>query len=112
MGYVHIDDVALCHVLVYENEASHGRYLCSSTVMDEDELAALLANRYPTLPISKSFEKLDRPHYELNTGKLRSLGFKFKSIEEMFDDCIASLVKQGHLSSSPRPRSNLVEIVL
>ncbi|KAL2332343.1 hypothetical protein Fmac_019924 [Flemingia macrophylla] len=98
MGYVDIDDVALCHILVYENEASHGRYLCSSTIMDEHELAALLANRYPTLPISKRLQKLDRQHYELNTGKLRSLGFQFKSIEEMFDDCIASLVKQGHLT--------------
>ncbi|KAH1145048.1 hypothetical protein AAZX31_15G017900 [Glycine max] len=98
MGYVHIDDVALCQILVYENEDSHGRYLCSSTVMGEDDLASLLANRYPTLPISKRFEKLDRPHYELNTGKLRSLGFKFKSVEEMFDDCIASLVKQGHVT--------------
>lgn len=53
MGYVHIDDVALCQILVYENEDSHGRYLCSSTVMGEDDLASLLANRYPTLPISK-----------------------------------------------------------
>lgn len=44
------------------------------------------------------FEKLDRPNYELNTGKLRSLGFNFKSVEEMFDDCIASLVKQGHVT--------------
>ncbi|TKY48203.1 Ankyrin repeat-containing protein [Spatholobus suberectus] len=53
MGYVHIDDAALCHILVYEDEASHGRYLCSSTVMTVDDLAALLGNRYPTLPISK-----------------------------------------------------------
>ncbi|CAJ1955290.1 unnamed protein product [Sphenostylis stenocarpa] len=98
MGYVHIDDVALCHILVYENEGSQGRYLCSSTVINEDDLAALLANRYPTLPISQRFDKLYRPPYELNTQKMRSLGFKFKTIEEMFDDCIASLVKQGHLN--------------
>ncbi|QHO39250.1 hypothetical protein HN51_005477 [Arachis hypogaea] len=101
MGYVHIDDVALCHILVYENEASHGRYLCSSVVMDNDDLVALLATRYPTLPIPKWFQKLDRPHYDLNTSRLRSLGFKFKSIEEMFDDCIASFVQQGHLTLQP-----------
>ncbi|QHO07951.1 Tetraketide alpha-pyrone reductase [Arachis hypogaea] len=101
MGYVHIDDVALCHILVYENEDSHGRYLCSSVVMDNDDLVALLATRYPTLPIPKWFQKLDRPHYDLNTSRLRSLGFKFKSIEEMFDDCIASFVQQGHLTLQP-----------
>ncbi|KAK7841420.1 tetraketide alpha-pyrone reductase 1, partial [Quercus suber] len=99
MGYVHIDDVALCHILVYENETAHGRYLCSSTVLNNDELASLLAERYPSLPIPKRFEPLNRPYYEFNTSKFKSLGFKFKSIQEMFDDCIASLVEQGHLRS-------------
>ncbi|KAI8022513.1 Tetraketide alpha-pyrone reductase 1 [Camellia lanceoleosa] len=97
MGYVHIDDVALCHILVYEHENAHGRYLCSSIVVDNNELVSMLSRRYPTLPIPKRFEALDRPYYELNTSKLRSLGFKFKCIEEMFDDCIASLMAQGHL---------------
>ncbi|CAN6688348.1 unnamed protein product [Malus baccata var. baccata] len=97
MGYVHIDDVALCHILVYEHESAHGRYLCSSTVLDNNELASLLSARYPSLPIPARFEQLGRPHYEMNTSKMESLGFKFKNIQEMFDDCIASLVEQGHL---------------
>ncbi|KAF5939257.1 hypothetical protein HYC85_023516 [Camellia sinensis] len=97
MGYVHIDDVAPCHILAYEHENAHGRYLCSSIVVDNNELVSVLSRRYPTLPIPKRFEALDRPYYELNTSKLRSLGFKFKCIEEMFDDCIASLMAQGHL---------------
>ncbi|KAL8092202.1 tetraketide alpha-pyrone reductase 1 [Apium graveolens] len=97
MGYVHIDDVALCHILVYEHKDAHGRYLCSSTVVDNEELTSLLSARYPTLPIPRKFEKLDRPYYELDTTKLRSLGFKFKSLEEMFDDCVAYLKEQGHL---------------
>ncbi|KAL7610934.1 hypothetical protein Lser_V15G11425 [Lactuca serriola] len=98
MGYVHIDDVALCHILVYEHEKAQGRYLCSSTVIDNDELVSILSSRYPTLPIPKRFEQHDRPYYEFNTTKITSLGFKFKSIQEMFDDCITSLVAQGHLS--------------
>lgn len=53
MGYVHIDDVALCHILLYENKASHGRYLCSSTIMENDELVSMLATRYPGFPIPK-----------------------------------------------------------
>ncbi|XP_004290099.1 PREDICTED: tetraketide alpha-pyrone reductase 1 [Fragaria vesca subsp. vesca] len=98
MGYVHIDDVALCHILVYEHESAHGRYICNSTVLDNNELASLLCTRYPSLPIPERFEELERPHYDLSTSKLKSLGFKFKTIQEMFDDCIASLVEQGHLS--------------
>ncbi|CAL2279973.1 unnamed protein product [Prunus armeniaca] len=100
MGYVHIDDVALCHISVYEHESAHGRYLCSSTVLDNNELASLLSKQYPSLPIPKRFEQLGRPRYDLNTSKLKSLGFKFKTIQEMFDDCIASLVEQGHLTQS------------
>ncbi|PON75177.1 NAD(P)-binding domain containing protein [Parasponia andersonii] len=99
MGYVHIDDVAACHILVYEHKNAHGRYLCSSTVVDNDELASLLSARYPSLPIPERFEQQNRPYYEFNTSKLRSLGFKFKTINEMFDDCISSLMEQGHLST-------------
>ncbi|KAK9944459.1 hypothetical protein M0R45_010027 [Rubus argutus] len=98
MGYVHLDDVALSHILVYEQQSAHGRYICSSTVLDNNELASLLSTRYPSLPIPERFEHLERPYYDLNTSKLKSLGFKFKTIQEMFDDCIASLVDQGHLS--------------
>ncbi|KAI3446354.1 hypothetical protein Pfo_003019 [Paulownia fortunei] len=98
MGYVHIDDVALSHILLYESENAKGRYLCSSTVLDNDQLAAILSARYPPLPIPKRFEKVDRPYYELNVSKLKGLGMKFRSIEEMFDDCVDSLTKQGHLS--------------
>lgn len=44
------------------------------------------------------FKKLERPHYELDVSKLKGLGMKFRSIEEMFDDCVESLMLQAHLS--------------
>ncbi|CAA0837027.1 Tetraketide alpha-pyrone reductase 1 [Striga hermonthica] len=97
MGYVHIDDVAVSHIMLYENENANGRYLCSSIVLDNDKLSLILSTRYPTLPIPKRFQKLNRPYYELDVSKLKGLGMKFKSIEEMFDDTIESLTKQGHL---------------
>uniref|UniRef100_A0A803NH92 NAD-dependent epimerase/dehydratase domain-containing protein n=1 Tax=Cannabis sativa TaxID=3483 RepID=A0A803NH92_CANSA len=98
MGYVHIDDVATCHILVFEHKNANGRYLCSSTVLDIDELASFLSKRYPYLPIPKRFEQVERPYYEFNTSKVKSLGFEFKSISEMFEDCIASLKDQGYLT--------------
>ena len=54
------------------------------------------------------FKNLDSAHYILNTRKLRSLGFMFKSIEEMLDDCVASPVEQGYLTfpSSNTPLYN------
>nr|XP_043607937.1 tetraketide alpha-pyrone reductase 1 isoform X2 [Erigeron canadensis] len=100
LGYVHIDDVARCHILVYEHEEAEGRYICSSTVINNDELVSILSTMYPTLTIPKRFEQLERPYYQFNTRKIESLGFKFKSIQEMFADCVTSLVEQGHLSLS------------
>ncbi|CAF2247339.1 unnamed protein product [Brassica napus] len=98
MGYVHIDDVARTHILVFEQEAAKGRYICSSKVVSLEELVSFLSTRYPSLPIPKRFKKLNRLHYDLDTSKIKSLGLEFKPLEEMFDDCIASFVEQGYLS--------------
>ncbi|XP_022140777.1 tetraketide alpha-pyrone reductase 1-like [Momordica charantia] len=98
IGYVHIDDAALCHILVFENKDAQGRYLCSSTVLENYELVSLLSSRYPSYPIPKRFEASNRPFYDFNTSKVEKLGIKFKSVEEMFDDYIASLLEQRHLS--------------
>ncbi|CAN6472135.1 unnamed protein product [Victoria cruziana] len=55
MGYVHIDDVARSHILVLEDAEAHGRYLCCSTILDIEQLASILAARYPTLPIPTKY---------------------------------------------------------
>ena len=66
MGYVHIDDVAASHILVYEHKDAHGRYLCSSTVLDNNELVSFLSTRYPSLPIPKRFAYSDFITLSLN----------------------------------------------
>ncbi|KAM0001760.1 putative NAD-dependent epimerase/dehydratase, tetraketide alpha-pyrone reductase 1 [Helianthus debilis subsp. tardiflorus] len=98
MGYVHIDDVALGHILVYEHENAEGRYVCNSVVLNNHELVSIISVRYPTLAIPKRFEQHDHSHYDFNSTKIKGLGLKFKSIEDIFDDCVTSLVAQGHLS--------------
>ncbi|KAJ4799623.1 Dihydroflavonol reductase [Rhynchospora pubera] len=101
MGYVHIDDVALCHILVYENADAKGRYLCSSSVINNHDLGSLLAKRYPSFPIPTSFKQQYRKlNYKFDTSKLQNLGFKFRGIEEMFDDALQSLKEQGYLSEN------------
>ncbi|XP_022944747.1 tetraketide alpha-pyrone reductase 1 [Cucurbita moschata] len=99
IGYVHIDDAALCHILAFENKDAQGRYICSSIVLEINDLAPRLSSRYPSFPISKSFEASNKPYYDFNISKVEKLGMKFKSVEEMFDDCVASFLEQGHLSS-------------
>ncbi|RCV28558.1 hypothetical protein SETIT_5G414000v2 [Setaria italica] len=54
MDYVHIDDVASCHILAYEAAGAQGRYICNAAVLDCGDLAALLMRRFPSYPIPKS----------------------------------------------------------
>lgn len=53
MGYVHIDDVATAHILAYEKPEAEGRYIVSGITLDNDEMAEMLAKRYPTLDVPK-----------------------------------------------------------
>ncbi|CAL5063637.1 unnamed protein product [Urochloa decumbens] len=102
MGYVHIDDVASSHILVYETPEATGRYLCSSVVLDNNELVSFLGKRYPIFPIPRRLENpYGKQTYQLNTSKLQALGFKFRGLHEMFDDCVQSLKDQGHLLECP-----------
>uniref|UniRef100_J3MUE8 NAD-dependent epimerase/dehydratase domain-containing protein n=1 Tax=Oryza brachyantha TaxID=4533 RepID=J3MUE8_ORYBR len=106
MGYVHIDDVAICHILAYETARAAGRYICNSAVLDVNELLALLARRFPSYPIPKSLPCVyGEQTYDFSTAKVRELGMmKFRDVEEMFDDAVESLRAHGHLlsrSSSP-----------
>lgn len=101
MAYVHIDDVARCHLLTYEDDTAEGRYLCTSSTLDDSELVAFLTKRYPFLPnmpIPSSCSNCnDNPRFEFNTSKAEKLGMKFKGIEEMFDDFVQSLREHDYL---------------
>lgn len=99
MGYVHIDDVASAHILVYENASAKGRFICSAIVLEIMDLAERLAVRYPHLNIPLEFEDhSERPRYNLDYSKIEKLGLRFKSVEEMFDDCVALFKARGLLA--------------
>lgn len=76
-------------------KCTYVRQLRYSYVNDDMLLLLLL---WPVHARIFRFDRQNRPYYEFNTSKLTRLGFKFKSVEEMFDDCISSFVKQSYLS--------------
>lgn len=53
MGYVHVKDVALAHILVYENASAAGRYLCVEALSHYDDLAAKMDELYPEYKIPR-----------------------------------------------------------
>ncbi|XP_024398340.1 tetraketide alpha-pyrone reductase 1 isoform X2 [Physcomitrium patens] len=103
MGYVHVDDVARAHILVYETPSAQGRYICSAQEATPQELVQYLADRYPHLQISTKFndELPKMPYYKLNTTKLQRLGLNCKPLDVMFDDCISFLEEKGLLKRKP-----------
>lgn len=50
-AYVHVRDVALAHILVYENPAAAGRYLCAESVLHRGDVVEILSKFFPEYPI-------------------------------------------------------------
>ncbi|KAJ1282810.1 hypothetical protein BS78_03G080300 [Paspalum vaginatum] len=100
IGFVHVDDVVLCHVLAMEDARASGRLICSCDVAHWSEVLEALRERYPQYPIPRECSAQkgdDRPH-KMDTSKVRALGFPpFLSLNQMFDDCIKSFQDKGLL---------------
>ncbi|CAH2040386.1 unnamed protein product [Thlaspi arvense] len=50
-AYVHVEDVARAHILVYETPSASGRYLCAESVLHRGDVVEILAKFFPEYPI-------------------------------------------------------------
>uniref|UniRef100_A0A803MU13 Uncharacterized protein n=1 Tax=Chenopodium quinoa TaxID=63459 RepID=A0A803MU13_CHEQI len=100
IGFVHIDDVIAAHILAMEETKASGRLICSSAFAHWSDIMKMLKDKYPMYPFESkqgSTEGNDFPH-SMDTSKIMQLGFPgFKSIPQMFDDCIQSFQDKGFL---------------
>ncbi|MED6162971.1 Tetraketide alpha-pyrone reductase 2 [Stylosanthes scabra] len=100
VGFVHINDVIDAHLLAMEEPKVSGRLICSSTVAHWDQIIEMLRARYPSYsyPERCSSHEGDNSPHSMNTTKITQLGFPpFKTLEQMFDDCIQSFQQRGLL---------------
>ncbi|WCJ24528.1 NAD(P)-binding Rossmann-fold superfamily protein [Euphorbia peplus] len=100
VGFVHIDDVVAAHILAMEHHRASGRLICSSSVAHWSHIIQMLTSIYPSYPYSTkcSSQKGDNNPHSMDTTKITELGFPpFKTIQEMFDDCIHSFQQKGFL---------------
>ncbi|PKA63513.1 Tetraketide alpha-pyrone reductase 2 [Apostasia shenzhenica] len=100
IGFVHIDDVVFTHMLAMEDNRASGRLICSSSVAHWSEIVDMLRTKYPSFPIpNKCDEKEgDDNRHRMDTSKVKNLGLQsFKTIPQMFDDCIHSFEEKGFL---------------
>ena len=61
MGSVHVKDVALAHILVYENTSATGRHMCVESISHYGDFAAKVAELYPEYNIPRYSTFLSTP---------------------------------------------------
>ena len=58
---VDVKDVALVHILVFENPSASGRYLCAESVLHRRALVEILAKFFPEYPIPTKKVSFNHP---------------------------------------------------
>ncbi|CAI9288142.1 unnamed protein product [Lactuca saligna] len=100
MGSVHVQDVALAHIMVYENKAATGRHLCVEAISHYGDFAAMVAELYPQYNIPR-FPKDTQPgllRSKTGSKKLMELGLEFIPMEQIIRDSVESLKTKGFIS--------------
>ncbi|GFP84238.1 cinnamoyl-coa reductase 1 [Phtheirospermum japonicum] len=100
MGSVHVKDVALAHILVYENKAANGRHLCVEAISHYGDFAAKVAELYPEYNVPR-LPKDTQPgllRAKDASKKLIDLGMEFTSMEQIIKDSVENLRSKGYLS--------------
>ncbi|XP_020251879.1 tetraketide alpha-pyrone reductase 2-like [Asparagus officinalis] len=100
LGFVHIDDVVSAHMIAMEDSRASGRLICSSSVAHWSEIIEMIRSKYPSYQLPTMCNEMQRdnnPH-SMDTKKIKELGLQaFKTIPQMFDDCIKSFQEKGFL---------------
>ncbi|CDP09238.1 unnamed protein product [Coffea canephora] len=100
MGSVHVKDVALAHILVYENSSSTGRHLCLEAISHYGDFAAMVAELYPEYKVPRLPKDTQPGLLRAKDGakKLMDLGLQFIPMEQIIRDAVESLKSKGFIS--------------
>ncbi|KAF8748234.1 hypothetical protein HU200_012976 [Digitaria exilis] len=100
MGAVHVEDVALAHILLFENPSASGRHICSQSISHWSDFAAKVAELYPNYNVPK-FPKDTQPglvRAEIGSKKLIALGLQITPLEKIIRDAVESLKTRGYIT--------------
>ncbi|KAJ8452865.1 hypothetical protein Cgig2_014628 [Carnegiea gigantea] len=99
-AYVHVKDVALAHILVYETPTASGRYLCAESVLHRGDVCEILAKFFPEYPVPTKCSDEVNPRakpYKFTNQKLKELGLEFTPVKQCLYETVKSLQEKGHL---------------
>ncbi|KAB5567999.1 hypothetical protein DKX38_001792 [Salix brachista] len=104
---VDVRDTAKALLLIYEKDEAEGRYICSSHDITTQDLAEKLKAMYPhcnypkssalSCPCHDSFAG-GMPSMDMNSEKLQTLGWKYRSLEESLVDAVKNYEERGDLA--------------
>lgn len=100
MGSVHVKDVTLAHLLVYENKSATGRHLCVEAISHYGDFAAKVAELLPEYNVPR-LPRDTQPgllRAKDASKKLIDLGLQFIPMEQIIKESVESLKSKGYLS--------------
>nr|ARQ84128.1 dihydroflavonol 4-reductase-1 [Phaseolus vulgaris] len=102
--FVHLDDLCLAHIFLFEEPKVEGRYICSACDTTIHHIAKLINEKYPDYNIPTKFKNIpdELELVRFSSKKIRDLGFQFKySLEDMYCGAIDTCRDKGLL---PKPK--------
>lgn len=92
-GWVNVKDVALAHILAFENPSANGRYIMVESVAHYSELVQILRELYPTMKLPEKCvdDKPFPPKYQFNVEKAKTLGVEFTPLAKSIKETAESL---------------------
>ncbi|KNA10319.1 hypothetical protein SOVF_145500 [Spinacia oleracea] len=94
-AYVHVRDVALAHILMYETPSASGRYLCAESILHRGDVCDIL---------QKCSDEVNprAEAYKFSNQKLKDLGLEFTPVKQCLYDTVKCLQEKGHLPVPPQ----------
>ncbi|KAK3004918.1 hypothetical protein RJ639_019688 [Escallonia herrerae] len=105
-AYVHVKDVALAHILLFETLSASGRYLCAESMLHRGEVVEILTKFFPEYPIPTKCSDEIKPRakpYKFSNQRLKDVGLEFTPVKQALHDTVKSLQEKGHI---PVPTQN------
>ncbi|KAL3620851.1 hypothetical protein CASFOL_035763 [Castilleja foliolosa] len=98
--YVDVRDVALAHILAYEESSASGRYLLVGRVTYSYEALDILNKIFPSLKLNHNATENQAisPPYKVSQERAKSLGLNFTPLEVSLKDIAESLRQKKFLS--------------
>ncbi|KAL6503006.1 hypothetical protein OROHE_024174 [Orobanche hederae] len=98
-GWVNVKDVALAHILAFENPSANGRYLTVERVAHYSEIVDIMRELYPDLPIPDKCAD-DKPFatkYLVSKERAESqLGIEFIPVDQGLKETVESLKEKKY----------------